>query len=450
MATIDANKVVTKEQFEAKVAEGFQSTTRIATPAEDTQKLADLFGLSTDAIGETAVGFPNGGETCGSCGRAFTFLDVAETGLKSHSKEFLVDALTGKHGYIVNSESAVQLPRLRPEILPLTVGKYEKKKKKKKKLNAAEKRSTPKNTQNNYPGPHFIFAANETIEMGLPPSFSCAAPISITKDSSTSTQATPKDEVRTGVLARGNLCRPCVEAESPILRPRPTRTIIFHSCGIDISTRKEIGVCGSSAERRLGKKAAVTTATPRPNKAEPEISQRILPMSRPFSQTTLARDFNCNCKSYPTDSVITEINESTILQREALLCVKGRDTSRHKHDIYICNPPESPEDAVANHASQKRGSLHSGHRAGGWNGNAIASLGRNQMLLRIPRVFKEVVEMGRLKESHSRRPRALALTAGEWAEYVVYSGARRPWNEIRVAPDTVKECGHRESLSVRG
>ncbi|KAF7359811.1 hypothetical protein MVEN_00706300 [Mycena venus] len=105
MATIDATKVVSKEQFDAKVSATFEKATRLETPAEDTQKLADLLGVSTATVGETAVGFPKGGETCASCGRAFTFLDITETALKAHSKEFLVDAITGKHGYIVNPGS---------------------------------------------------------------------------------------------------------------------------------------------------------------------------------------------------------------------------------------------------------------------------------------------------------------------------------------------------------
>ncbi|KAJ7485349.1 hypothetical protein FB451DRAFT_54098 [Mycena latifolia] len=105
MATIDATKVVSKEEFDAKVAAlNFQNTAgRVETPVEEVQILANLLGVSPGTLGETVAAFSKGGEACDQCGRAFSFLDIAETGLKAHSKEFLVDVMTGKHGYIVNS-----------------------------------------------------------------------------------------------------------------------------------------------------------------------------------------------------------------------------------------------------------------------------------------------------------------------------------------------------------
>ncbi|KAF7362707.1 hypothetical protein MVEN_00620000 [Mycena venus] len=106
MTTIDTTKVVSKDQFDAAVAAAFQKTSgRIETPAEDIQILAKLLGVSPGTLGGTAVGFPKGEEACRHCGRAFSFLDVAETGLRAHSKEFLVDVMTGKYGYIVNPAS---------------------------------------------------------------------------------------------------------------------------------------------------------------------------------------------------------------------------------------------------------------------------------------------------------------------------------------------------------
>ncbi|KAJ7323199.1 hypothetical protein DFH08DRAFT_817778 [Mycena albidolilacea] len=102
--SIDARKVFTKEQFDAKVAAIFQNTAgHVETPAEDVQILANLLGVSPETLGGTAAGFAKGGEACSHCGRALSFLDIAETGLQAHSKEFLVDVITGKHGYIVNS-----------------------------------------------------------------------------------------------------------------------------------------------------------------------------------------------------------------------------------------------------------------------------------------------------------------------------------------------------------
>jgi hypothetical protein len=66
-------------------------------------RVLTLLGVSSDKLGDTTVGFPKGGETFASYGRAFAFLDTAETGLKAHNKEFLVDAITAKHGHVVNT-----------------------------------------------------------------------------------------------------------------------------------------------------------------------------------------------------------------------------------------------------------------------------------------------------------------------------------------------------------
>ncbi|KAF8144363.1 hypothetical protein K438DRAFT_1782921 [Mycena galopus ATCC 62051] len=106
--SVDPKKVVSKDEFDAKVAATFENVTRIQTPAEDTKLLAGLLGMASDAVGGSAIGFRNGvepgvkPETCGSCGRAFSFLDVAASGLKAHTKEFMMDVMTGKHGHVVN------------------------------------------------------------------------------------------------------------------------------------------------------------------------------------------------------------------------------------------------------------------------------------------------------------------------------------------------------------
>jgi len=109
MATykIDSKKFVTKDEFDAKLVATLQkvSRVRVVTPPEDVQIVANLLGVSTETLGEPGLGFPKGKETCGQCGRAFTFLDIVETGLLVHSKEFLVDVITGKLGYFVNSEA---------------------------------------------------------------------------------------------------------------------------------------------------------------------------------------------------------------------------------------------------------------------------------------------------------------------------------------------------------
>ncbi|KAJ7508299.1 hypothetical protein B0H11DRAFT_2184805 [Mycena galericulata] len=104
--SIDPTKVVTKAQFDAAVVTAFQITSgRVETPAEDIQILVKLLGVSEETLGGIVAGFPKGEEVCRHCGRAFSFLDIAETGLQTHSKDFLVDVMTGKYGYIVNPAS---------------------------------------------------------------------------------------------------------------------------------------------------------------------------------------------------------------------------------------------------------------------------------------------------------------------------------------------------------
>ncbi|KAJ7469145.1 hypothetical protein FB451DRAFT_1368739 [Mycena latifolia] len=104
--SIDPTKVVSKAQFDAKVTAAYQNTARIETPAEDIQILANLLGVSPGALAGSGAGFRKGGEACGHCGRAFSILDIVETGLQAHSKEFLVDVITGKYGYIANTVNA--------------------------------------------------------------------------------------------------------------------------------------------------------------------------------------------------------------------------------------------------------------------------------------------------------------------------------------------------------
>ncbi|KAJ6457893.1 hypothetical protein C8R45DRAFT_1110237 [Mycena sanguinolenta] len=96
--------VVTKEEFETEVAATYAKYNVIETPPAEKKILADLLGLTPEALGKTAVWFPDGGDVCASCGHAITFLDVAEGGLKAHSKEFMADIITGKHGYVLNSD----------------------------------------------------------------------------------------------------------------------------------------------------------------------------------------------------------------------------------------------------------------------------------------------------------------------------------------------------------
>ncbi|KAJ6457908.1 hypothetical protein C8R45DRAFT_1183967 [Mycena sanguinolenta] len=104
MSSVDPATIVTKEEFEAKVAETYAKCKAIETPPSEKRILANLLGLTPEAVGKTTVSFPDGGDACESCGHAITFLDVAAAGLKTHIKEFMAEIITGKHGYIVNSD----------------------------------------------------------------------------------------------------------------------------------------------------------------------------------------------------------------------------------------------------------------------------------------------------------------------------------------------------------
>ncbi|KAJ7729857.1 hypothetical protein DFH07DRAFT_781827 [Mycena maculata] len=96
-------KTVSKDEFDGKLAAAYQKTTRVETPAEDVQILANLLNVSPETLSGTGAGFKKGGETCGHCGRTFSLLDIAATGLQVHGNQFLVDVATGKYGYIVNT-----------------------------------------------------------------------------------------------------------------------------------------------------------------------------------------------------------------------------------------------------------------------------------------------------------------------------------------------------------
>ncbi|KAJ7745831.1 hypothetical protein DFH07DRAFT_977180 [Mycena maculata] len=101
--SINPNKIVSKDEFDAKVAAAYQNKARVETPPEDVQSLANLLSVSPETLSGTGAGFNKGGEACGHCGRAFSLLDIAATGLQVHGNQFLVDVVMGKYGYIVNT-----------------------------------------------------------------------------------------------------------------------------------------------------------------------------------------------------------------------------------------------------------------------------------------------------------------------------------------------------------
>ncbi|KAJ7782260.1 hypothetical protein DFH07DRAFT_789978 [Mycena maculata] len=100
---INPKKIVSKDEFDATVATAYQNTARVETPPEDVQILANLLSVPPEKLSGTGAGFKKGGEMCGHCGRTFSLLDIAATGLQVHGNQFLVDVVMGKYGYIVNT-----------------------------------------------------------------------------------------------------------------------------------------------------------------------------------------------------------------------------------------------------------------------------------------------------------------------------------------------------------
>ena len=74
----------------------------VRTSKEETEIIEVLLGMSPGELGDTMVKFVKGYENCGSCGRLYSFLDIINTGLGVHSKQFLHDVLSGRYGCLMN------------------------------------------------------------------------------------------------------------------------------------------------------------------------------------------------------------------------------------------------------------------------------------------------------------------------------------------------------------
>jgi hypothetical protein len=69
------------------------------TSATDAKKINQILGVEVPPI---TMKFPHGEESCKKCGRKYSFLDILQTGLQTHDKEFWRNVLTGKHGHVYN------------------------------------------------------------------------------------------------------------------------------------------------------------------------------------------------------------------------------------------------------------------------------------------------------------------------------------------------------------
>jgi len=104
---VNPKKIVTKEQFDSKIAEMLKETADhvllLETPASDAKLMEELLGIQEGTLPKFTCRFVKGAESCAKCGRNYSILDMAKTGLQFHSKQFLNDTIFGKlGGYVYN------------------------------------------------------------------------------------------------------------------------------------------------------------------------------------------------------------------------------------------------------------------------------------------------------------------------------------------------------------
>lgn len=104
---ISPHKLVTKEKLaglrQHLLDEDADHAVLPETPASDNRALAELLGVEAETVPNFVCRFAKGGESCANCGRAFSILDMAKSGLKVHSKEFIKATIFGQHGYVFNN-----------------------------------------------------------------------------------------------------------------------------------------------------------------------------------------------------------------------------------------------------------------------------------------------------------------------------------------------------------
>ncbi|KAG6848216.1 hypothetical protein H0H93_002244 [Arthromyces matolae] len=104
---IDPRKIVSKKTLEELNKERMNANREgyvvFEAPAEDMKEMENLLGVDQGILGsEHFIEVPEGMEHCAYCGRHYSFLDMASTGVAAHKGSFMKDVLTGKYGYINN------------------------------------------------------------------------------------------------------------------------------------------------------------------------------------------------------------------------------------------------------------------------------------------------------------------------------------------------------------
>ncbi|KAJ7911961.1 hypothetical protein B0H13DRAFT_1875311 [Mycena leptocephala] len=105
MSPHTGTKKVEKAEFDDVMNKFRNLPGRVTIPPDDLLALMNLIPVpERDVVGSSAL-FSEEAKSCAHCLRVFSFLDIAKTGLKHHTKEFLAEVITGKLGYFVNDGS---------------------------------------------------------------------------------------------------------------------------------------------------------------------------------------------------------------------------------------------------------------------------------------------------------------------------------------------------------
>jgi hypothetical protein len=104
---VDPSKIVTKEQFDASVAEMLKESPDhvllLESPPSDVKRTEELLDIKEGTLPNFALRFKKGQERCIKCGRHFSVLDLIKTALQSHSREFLNEVIFAEE-YSLNGE----------------------------------------------------------------------------------------------------------------------------------------------------------------------------------------------------------------------------------------------------------------------------------------------------------------------------------------------------------
>ncbi|KAI1144761.1 hypothetical protein F4825DRAFT_476058 [Nemania diffusa] len=104
-----SRKYLTKEQFEARAAEMLKESAThklVEMSDEDARLMEELLDLEKDTLPKFTCRFEKGTEHCPNCGRHYSVLDKAKTGLGIHDKKFMAEAVVGNRGdYVWNEKT---------------------------------------------------------------------------------------------------------------------------------------------------------------------------------------------------------------------------------------------------------------------------------------------------------------------------------------------------------